>query len=298
MIILHGIERIRNVIIKKTKRERLNSAKYRKTDKSILKQLYNHSITTSQPNIHSNNLFEENKTNINRNNNYLNLFHILEKEKNIFNQTVKIPKLNNRNEKTKTAKELISNHFEDKANNKNNCVFLTYKDNTNNITKKKHEYNPININKFILEINSFLLPNEQTFEYLKNLINYRLIAKELPKYSNLNKLFQRNNNSNQMNTFELFFKYIIKNTFKEVLKKGYSKNVLINKKEIKEEYQKQLNEIKQFLQSQNKENKDLLNEKFLESFEKSKYAHFTTTLNENKKNVASNKNYRIQCKMF
>ena len=278
MLILHGINMMKNFRTKKSRRERLNSALYKKDVKNSLKAIDNHSYINSQPNINNNNLFEETKCNSNLNN-YYNSLVIPEKEKKFFNKKSDNPiKINNSNE--------ISFQKEYNTKPKNKCIFLTYKDNCNN-NKKKNIYKPININRFISEINSFLLPNEQTFENLKNLINYRIIHKESSKNPEFYQLLKKNELQNKSITFELFYKYIIKKTFKELLKKGYSSNILIDKKEIKEEYQRQLNEIKQYLKLENEEKKDKINNKYLELFRKNNnYTCGSIYLNENK-------NYKI-----
>ena len=280
MLILHGINMIKNFKTKKSRRERLNSALYKKDIKNYLKGIENQSYINSQPNMNNNNMFEETKCNSNLNN-YKNSLIIPEKGKNFLSKNSNFPiKINNSNE--------ISLQMESKNNKpKNKCIFLTYKDNHNINNKKKNIYKPINVNRFISEVNSFLLPNDQTFENLKNLINYRIIHKESSKNPEFYQLLKRNELSNKIITFELFYKYIIKKTFKELLKKGYSKNTLIDKKEIKEEYQKHLNEIKQYLKLENEEKKDKVNNKYLELFRKNSYYTCNSTcLNENK-------NYKI-----
>ena len=280
MLILHGINMIKNFKTKKSRRERLNSALYKKDIKNYLKGIENQSYINSQPNMNNNNMFEETKCNSNLNN-YKSSLIIPEKEKNFLSKNSNFPiKINNSNE--------ISLQMELKNNKpKNKCIFLTYKDNHNINNKKRNICKPINVNKFISEVNSFLLPNDQTFENLKNLINYRIIHKESSKNPEFYQLLKRNELSNKIITFELFYKYIIKKTFKELLKKGYSKNTLIDKKEIKEEYQRHLNEIKQYLKLENEEKKDKINNKYLELFRKNSYYTCNSTcLNENK-------NYKI-----
>ena len=274
MLILHGIDMIKNFKRKKSRRERLNSALYKKDIKNSFKAFDNHSYINSQPNINNNNLFEETKCNSNIIN-FKNSMIIPEKGKNFLRKNSNIPI------KIINSKEIsLQKEFNNKPKNK--CIFLTYKDDQN-INKKKCIYKPININRFISEINSFLLPNDQTFENLKHLINYRIMHKESSKNPEFYQLLKRNDPSNKNKNFELFYKYIIKKTFKELLKKGYSKNYLIDKKEIKEEYQRQLNEIKQYLKMENEENKDKINNNNLELFrQNSYYTCGSTYLNENK----------------
>ena len=278
MIILHGFNRIKYLKSKKLKRERLNSAKYPKNFRNSFKGFDNNSFLNSQSN--KNNLFEETKNSFN---NY-NSIYKLEKTKNTLNNKINEPiKNNNSKEKEKTDKCFITNQIEEKNEPKSKSIFLSYKGNCNN-KRKKYTYNPINIDKFIFEINSFLLPNDQTFENLKIMINYRIIKKELEKNTDYYKLLKRNDIKNSFPIYEKFYKYIIKRTFKEVLKKAYSNNTLVDKKEIHDEYQKQLNEIKQFLIIQNKENEN----SFLESFEKNKFTPYKIYLKENKKHTIIN----------
>ena len=61
MLILHGINMIKNFKTKKSRRERLNSALYKKDIKNYLKGIENQSYINSQPNMNKNNMFEETK---------------------------------------------------------------------------------------------------------------------------------------------------------------------------------------------------------------------------------------------
>ena len=66
-------------------------------------------------------------------------------------------------------------------------------------------------------------------------------------------------------TYELFHKYIITKTFKEVLKKCYLNNRLINKEEIKNEYSRQINSMKKYLIQLNQEKKEQVKNESLDS---------------------------------
>ena len=77
-----------------------------------------------------------------------------EKERNILTKNLK------------NQKNIIPSIFEFNNNPKNMYNTLTKRENYKNQIKNK----PININTFITEINSFLLPNNKTFKTLKNLI--------------------------------------------------------------------------------------------------------------------------------
>ena len=89
---------------------------------------------------------------------------------------------------------------------------MTKRENNKNKFKNKQ----ININTFITEINSFLLPNNKTFKTLKNLINHKLINNEYLKNSVLLQLFKRQDFPKNKLTYESFHKYIITKTLKEV----------------------------------------------------------------------------------
>ena len=66
-------------------------------------------------------------------------------------------------------------------------------------------------------------------------------------------MFKKIDTPTKKSSDELLYKYILKNTFKEVLKKGYLNNVLISKQEIKDEYHKQINQVKRNFPFFNKE---------------------------------------------
>ena len=288
---LQDFNRMRLLKNKKSGREKLNSAIYIKKHKVTLKPIENSSYMISQPrNKINNNLSEENKVNFHK---YNDSVIISEKEKDILKRNLFIPKkINNSNEKIKTEKEIIiniSNQFQTYKKQKNKCHFLTLKENNNN-NKKKSSHKQININNFIYSINSFLKQNGSTFENLKNLINYRLIYKESLKNIDLDKLLKRKDNQSEYITYELFFNYIIKKTYKELLKLGYLKNILIKTEQVKDEYQRQIKVIKQYLKEYNDEQKDLMYNN-LELLDKSNNTSMTSNLKEYK--INSNKIYRI-----
>ena len=93
---------------------------------------------------------------------------------------------------------------------------LTNRENYKNQFKNK----PININAFITGINSFLLPNNQTFKTLKNLINHKLIDNEYLKNSVPLHFLKKPDFERNKLTYESFHKFLITKTFKKVLKKG------------------------------------------------------------------------------
>ena len=268
MIGLPDISRLKFIISKKPRRGRLNSAINPKYYKKILKPINNISfINPISYNYINNNSYEGNK---NKHNNYhSSSVFISGKEKNIINKNLKqqIKYINNSKEKTKTEREIIPNIFEFNTKPKNKNSPLTFRATYNNI-KKIFSNKPVDINKFINEINSFLLPNNKTFENLQNLLNYKIKNKESSKKGLFIQFFKRNDLPINKINYGVYYKYIIKNTFKEVLKKAMLNKLLISKQEIKEEYKRQINGIKQYLNLYNKENKgnkDLINGQNLKS---------------------------------
>ena len=290
MLIIHGLNKSQSLFIKKSRREKLNSAISQKNFKNTFISFDNHSNNISQPQNKINNKYfnEESKVNFYNNSNGMG---ISEKEKFNLKKSLIFPlRFYNTNKKLNTEKGNVSKQMEYENRYKNKCVFLTYKGNPN-VNDKKRENKPININKFINEINSFLLPNEKTFENLKNLINYRIIYKESIKAPDLEKLLKRYENQDKQIIYELFYKYIIKRTFKELLKIGNFKNSLIDKNQIRKEYQKQLNEIKEYLKLQNKEFTKGHNNNIIELSEKRKKISTAENLRESRRSFY--KNYKI-----
>ena len=282
MLIIHGLNKSKSLYIKKTKREKLNSAICQKNFKNAFISFDNPSNNISQPQnkITNKNFYEESKVNSNNNSNGM---AITEREKNNLKNNLLFPlRFNNTNKKLYTERGILPKQIEYNNRYKNNCVFLTYKGNSD-INKKGKEQKLININKFINEINSFLLPNEKTFENLKNLINYRIIYKESIKTPELDKLLKRCENQDKQFIYELFYKYIIKRTFKQLLKLGTLKNALIDKNQIKKEYQKQINEIKEYLKLQNKEYTNKLDN--IKSSERRNKISTTENLKESRKSL-------------
>ena len=277
--------------IKRLKRGKIHSAISLKVGNlnNNLKAIQDNSYIFSQPHNYINDYFEESKNNSISNNEQKIISSLLiEKDKNLLKQSLyKSIKVNEKNENKGKANNIINNN---NSNIKNKCIFLTYKENISNNIKKSN-IKPINVHKFINIINSYLLPNDMTFENLKNLINYRIIHKNSSKDSEFSRLLKRNDILIKNNTFELFYKYIIKKTFKECLKKGVMNNILIEKKDIKKEYNKQLNEIKEYLESNNqKEMKDLIYNNSQELYDINNPS-FINKLNENR--MQSNKQYQI-----
>ena len=177
-----------------------------------------------------------------------------EKRKKIMNKNFK-----NRIKIIKYSTEKLQAKKEFNNKSKNKKLFSTIKDGFKNRSNIIHN-KPKNLNKFIEEINSYLLPNDETFEYLQNLINKKIaINIETSKNDIIYQSLM--SKSIPVNTYNkrLIFKHAIKNTFKEALKKAMLNKTLFNKTDIKEEYQKQINNIKKYLNQNVREKKDFTN---------------------------------------
>ena len=125
------------------------------------------------------------------NNNPLTVFSS-GREKKFLNQNLKnqIKIINYRTEKLKAEKEIKGTAIEFNNESKDKKLFLTFREDYNNLTNIIYN-KPININKFIEKINSFLLPNDKTFEIMKNLVNNELKSnKETSKNNTFNQLLR------------------------------------------------------------------------------------------------------------
>ena len=301
MIGLPDINKLKFIISKKPRRGRLNSAINPKNYKKILKPINNISfINPISFSYINNNSYEGNKNSHNNNYQSSSVF-ISGKEKGILSKNLKkqIKYINNSREKVKTEREIIPKIFGFNTRPKNKNSSLTFRATYNNL-KKIFSNKPVDVNKFIKEINSFLLPNNKTFENLQNLLNYKIKNKESSKKGLLIQFFKRNDLPINKINYGVYYKYIIKNTFKEVLKKAMLNKVLISKKEIREEYQRQINGMKQYLNVFNKENKynnrDLTNNQNLKSLViNNSSSYLIPKLSENKKDsikIESNKDIK------
>ena len=251
MLLPSNNEKLKILKDKIFKNERLNSAISPKIYKDTVHLNYNHSYNISQPHYNITKSFEESKKVLH--NNPSNSMLIFEKEKNILLKNLKKQiKIDNLKEKMKTEKRLIKNVFEFNNNDKNKINALIVGKN-HKINKKRFSNNSKEVFQFIDEINQFNPPNNWIFENLKKLVNYRLINKESLKNTIFLQMFKKIDTPTKKSSDELLYKYILKNTFKEVLKKGYLNNVLISKQEIKDEYHKQINQVKRNFPFFNKE---------------------------------------------
>ena len=301
MIGLPDINKLKFIISKKPRRGRLNSAINPKNYKKILKPINNISfINPISLSYINNNSYEGNKNSHNNIYQSSSVF-ISGKEKGILSKNLKkqIKYINNSREKVKTEREIIPKIFGFNTRPKNKNSSLTFRATYNNL-KKIFSNKPVDVNKFIKEINSFLLPNNKTFENLQNLLNYKIKNKESSKKGLLIQFFKRNDLPINKINYGVYYKYIIKNTFKEVLKKAMLNKALISKKEIREEYQRQINGMKQYLNVFNKENKDnnsdLTNNQNLKSLIiNNSSSYLIPKLSENKKDsikIESNKDIK------
>ena len=271
------ITKLKSLNLSKSNIDRLNSAKYPKKNKTNLKLTDKHSSIIPHFQNINNNSYENRIKRIPNNTSV----YISEKEENNINKNIFKPiKFNNPSEKTQTEKDFIPNIFECNFRRGHKLNVFTHRE-IYSMNKRKFWNKPIDVDKFIKEVNSFLLPNNKTFGILKNMINYRIKNKESLKNTIFGQIFKRNDFPVGKFTYEIFYKYIIKNTFKEVLKKSFLNNSMANKKEIKEEYLRQLNGIKEYLNLHNNEFNDINDNNNIESF-------VLNNNNNNNKNISNN----------
>ena len=285
MLIFPRIKKLKFKRFTKSKRERYNSLITPKNFENQLKSNNNFpsiiSISpTNNPNIDS--YKKKNNNNKYYNNNPLTVFSS-GREKKFLNQNLKnqIKIINYRTEKLKAEKEIKGNTIEFNNESKDKKLFLTFREDYNNLTNIIYN-KPINVNKFIEKINSFLLPNDKTFEIMKNIVNNELKSnKETSKNNTFNQLLR--SKKIPINTYNsgLIFRCIIKNTFIEALKKALLNRDLIDRNDIKKEYQKQIDDIKIYLFINNNEKKDLTINK---NFESSNIENNLTSLVKNLNN--------------
>ena len=281
------------------KRKRLYSSIY---PKSFINELESNknlfSIIPMPPNnISINNSYQKIKKKYNHN----NFFTSFTQEKEIINLDKKLNNqmkiINYLTEYLKTNNEIIPKtiEFNKKSRNKRSLYFnkANYNRNLVNMLSNKQ----INVDKFMEEINSFLLPNDKTFENIQNLINDRLRMNiETNKNEALSQLLKIKEIPIDTFNYELIFIYIFNNTFIEALKKTLANKTLINKNGIKEEYHKQINNIKHKLNLHNKEIEDLTHNKKFESLIVNKnYSTISSYLNSDKlTSDTNNKNFYLE----
>ena len=162
-------------------------------------------------------------------------------------------------------------------NKKANYLVLKYNE-LNNSSQEKIKYKKIEINKVINLINSLLIPNGKTFEILQKLINY-------------NCFINQTSESKKFQIIEQLFKDIIKKICKQMIKKGYETNTLINKNEIKKEYKNEIINLKEYLENiKNNNIKNIINNFNINSLVKDKNINNYTKIKLQKKRKIYNKN--------
>ena len=267
MLIFPRIKKFQFKIPPKPKKERYISLRDLKNYKKPLKSNTNFPsiISISPTNISNNNSYEKSK-NQHSNINSPTVFTSERRGKNLytnFRNQIKI--VNYPTDKLQIEKDIKSNVIKNNNRYKEKITFSTLRENYNNLSNMISN-KPINVNKFIENINSFLLPNDKTFEIIQNLINNEVtIDKETSKFDKFHHLLK--SIKIPINTYNhgLIFRYLIKNTFRVSLKKALLNKTSINKDEIKEEYQKQINYIKIYLILNNKEKSDSYNNQIFDS---------------------------------
>ena len=235
-----------------------------------------------------NNLHQKNK-NI-YSNNYSKTVLTSEKDgktmNNNLNNQMKI--INYTTEKFQKEKEIIHNTIDFNKGLKNQKSFYSIKEDYNN-SSNMFSNKPIDIDKFIEEINSFLLPNDKTFEYIQNLTNDKIKMNiETQKIDAFSQLLKSKEIPVNTFNYQLIYRYVFNNTFKEAFKKALLNKTLINKDDIKEEYQKQINDIKLYLKSHNKEKTNLSNIQNFKSLIKNISPALRPYLNNNKLSFSRN----------
>ena len=282
MFVLPDINELKFKVSYKSKGGR-NSSIFLKNNEKLLKQINNTSdiihISQMKSQI-KNNLYKENKNKHNKKNSGTSIINIS-------------------NEKMKKEKEIIPDIIEYNNKSKNKKSILnarSYYSNHTNIFFNKQ----IDINKFTKEINSLLLQNSKIFENLQNLIKLTITKRKESSWNDnfIHSLKSKDILINKLN-YRLIFKYIIKNTFNKSLKKAIINNGLISKKEIKEEYEKQINDIKRYLNLYNKKIKDFARNKNFEPLTIYNYYYpiyknkISSNENNTKINLERNKRKRI-----
>ena len=260
MLVFPDINKLKFKRTNISKRGRLYSSTYKKKYEKISKPNNKTSDIIPISQINNNNSHQGKKSKLNNNSSLVlnseNHKKILNK---ILNNQIKI--INPSKEKKKIEKEKIPDLIKYNNKSENKKTFSNVRANYSNLTNIFFN-RQIDINKFIKEINSFLLSHNKIFEELQNLINYEIKTnKDSSKYEKFSQLLKSKEIPINKFNYGLIFKCIIKNTFIKSLKKAILNKSLISRKEIKEEYEKQINDIKQYLNLYNKEKKDLANNK-------------------------------------
>ena len=282
MLALPDINRLKLKNSNKSKRGR-NSAielnNYKKVFKSINKTFFHNPNHISPINRQINNNSCKEKRN-NHNNKIVPSILKFEKIKKIITKNLNQIKIINYSlKRNKAEKETIQDITEHSDKSKNIFDIRANRYYLKNIFFQRQ----IDIDQFIKEINPFLLKNNKIFEKIQNLINYKLMMNNNYSYALTQLLKNVEIPLNKLN-YGLIFKCIIKNTFNESLKKAFLNKALISKKEIKEEYEKQINNLKEYLSIYNKEKEDFNNKKFDSLIISNNSSHLNDSKNSSIKN--------------
>ncbi len=119
----------------------------------------------------------------------------------------------------------------------------------------------INIEKIINAINSFLIPNDKTFENLAKLINSRIINREKTKEIEDNFYINQNSKPNKFQIIKELYKDIINKIYKQMMTKGIKYSSKIKKEDIKTEYKNEIYNLLVYLEKLRK-NKINFNNKY------------------------------------
>ena len=225
MLISNNVSELKYLYYKKFRKARLNSAILSKRYKNIIKPINKHFSMNHQIKYRIKSSKEKNKRMDNNNNSS----SLSEKDKNFL---VKNPpgqtKIHNSNDKIKTDDKTIPIKFESNIDIKNKSAVIKYRGNYK-MNLKSFSYKQTE-NKHINGINRGKLKNTLFI-----------------------KIFKKMDFSKDKLSCELLYQDILKNTFKEALNK-----ISVEKQKTKEEYNREMNKINNYLSFQNKENEILV----------------------------------------
>ena len=295
MLISPGYNNLKFKNLAKTKIKRLYSSTRPKDFKMALKPINDlPDIFPISPNNILINKIQYKKDMNKQNKSFSRTIFNFKKDKKIMNRNLKnqMKIINYLTEKLQAETKIIHKKIEFNTASENQKSFYSIKEDYNNSTNI-FSNKLIDIDKFIKEVNSFLLPNDKTYENIKNLINDKIKKnKETQKLNCFNQLLMSKKIPINTSNYELIYRYVFNNTFKEAFKKALLNKTLINKDDIKEEYQKQILSIRLNLILHNKEIKDLTNNQKSES-QNIKHNSSDLEVYINKNNLDTTKNNKI-----
>ena len=105
-----------------------------------------------------------------------------------------------------------------------------------------------NMKKIINAINSFLIPNDKTFENLAKLINSRITNREKTKEIEDNFYINQNLKPNKFKIIKELYKDIINKIYRQMMTKGIKYNTKIKKEDIKTEYKNEIYNLLVYLE--------------------------------------------------